>query len=183
MPALARGAPTFASASKLLLKQRALPPHYHYRSVTTVDSVSDWDGGIQPVMALDLRNGWQQGAQELTRDPQGKDAMLSVQLFDTVQGARADFGLFFTNQHPETRFIPGAYWLGGRSVGGLGDMATLYRVSDESSHCPGHLTTGLSFAYGNAIFSVGVCTRTVGEHGARDLANRLLRQALALAGR
>lgn len=179
----AGSATSFSSARLLLLRPSALPPHYRYRGYSLEDSVARWDGGIKPVMAIDERNGWLQGAEEMALDPKGNDAGLSVQLFNTARGARADFQQFFTNSHPETIYQPGSTWLGGRSVRGFGDRATLYRISDATSRCPDRLTAGLTFVYGNGIFSSLVCLHTVGENAARDLAQRLLNRAHAVAGR
>jgi hypothetical protein len=102
--------------------------------------------------------------------------MLSAQLFQTAAGARSDFGQFFTNQHPETIYEPGTYWRGAVSIR-LGDRATLYHIEDDGSRCPRHLTTGLSFVFGNALFSVGVCSLPSGDSQSRDLAQRLLAHA------
>jgi hypothetical protein len=175
--------PGFSSARPLLLKQSALPRHYRYVSSFVDDSVGHWDGGIQQVIAIDSRYGWLEGAQELVHDPGKHEVDISVQLFDTAQGARGDFAQFFTNKHPQTIYIPGAYWLGGIAVKGYGNRATLYREQDLNSACPKHLITGLTFVYGNGIFSVGVCTRTVGDVGAGMLGKRLLARARSIGGR
>jgi hypothetical protein len=169
--------PLFASSRTLLLGQHALPPHYHLKGVKVVYSVQDWDGGIKPVMAIDEQNGWLEASQEAALDPRRHAVLLSVQLFRTVAGARADFGQFFTNAHPETIFVPGTTWLGGSSVPRLGDQATVYRISDDNSRCPQHITSGVSFVYRNGIFSASVCTATVGERSALDLASRMLARA------
>jgi hypothetical protein len=179
----AASGPSFSSARRLLLRASALPRGYRYRGYSVEDSVASWDGGIRPVMAIDERNGWLQGAEEFFLDPRGYDAGLSVQIFATAKGARADFEQFFTNSHPETIYLPGSTWLGGRSVSGLGDRATLYRISDATSRCPEELTAGLTFVYRNGIFSSQVCLRTGGEKAARDLARRLLSRARAVAAR
>jgi hypothetical protein len=142
-----------------------------------VYSVRDWDGGIKPVMAVDEHNGWLEASQEAAVDRQGHAVQLSVQLFRSATGANADFSQFFTNAHPETIYVPGSTWLGGSPVHGLGDRATVYRVSDDNSRCPSHLTSGVSFVYRNGIFSTSVCTVTVGEQRALGLAQRLLAHA------
>ena len=175
--ARASGSTTFSSSRKLLLKQAQLPAHYRYRSSNVIDSVLDWDQNIRPVYQVDIKNGWLEGAQEFMRDPKGKDAGLSVQLFRTHSGAMSDFGSFFTNAHPETIYVPGQHWLGGIAVSGIGDRATLYRVSDSASMCPSELLAGLSYVFRNALFSVQVCLHTVGESGARNLALKLLSHA------
>lgn len=174
----ARPSSAFSSARSLLLSPRGFPHGYHYRRQHQVDSVLEWDGGLKVVMSIDEGNGWLQGAEEYASDPRHHDAMLSAQVFATAGGARGDFNQFFTNAHPGTRFVPGQTWLGGVTVRGFGSIATLSRVADDSSHCPGHLTTGLSFVYGNAILSVSVCTETVGDKGARALATRMVQRAL-----
>jgi hypothetical protein len=143
--------------------------------------VQAWDGNIGPVMRIDEKYGWMEAAQESALDPRKYEVDLSVQLFRTARGARGDFGQFFTNAHPETIYEPGSTWLGGTPVRGLGDVATLYRIRNDSSRCPQQLVSGLSFVYGNGIFSVGVCLHTVGESGAQGLAHRLLKQALRMA--
>lgn len=173
----ASGPSLFSSSRLLLLKKSQLPPHYRYRSSKVIDSVLDWDQNIKPVYQVDIKNGWLEGAEEFAADPKGKDVGLSVQLFRTPGGALSDFGSFFTNAHPETIYVPGQHWLGGIAVKGIGDRATLYRVSDSSSMCPGELLAGISFVYRNALFSVQVCLHTVGESGARNLAQRLLAHA------
>lgn len=179
----ARTEPSFSSAHSLLLTKSVFPPHYRYRGSETVYTVQAWDGGVQPVIDLDSKNGWTEGAEETASDPRGHDVMLSAQIFSSAAGARGDFAQFFTNEHPQTRFVPGQTWLGGKTIRGFGDVATLYRISDENGRCPHQLLTGISFTYGNALLSVGVCTQTVGERGARDLASRLLRRAKALTAR
>ena len=175
--AQARTNSAFSSARPLLLAPSGFPHGYRYRNQHEVDSVQEWDGGLRMVMTIDEGNGWLQGAEEYAADPRHHDAMLSAQVFATAAGARGDFNQFFTNAHPGTRFVPGQTWLGGIPMRGYGSVATLYRVADDNSHCPGQLTTGLSFVYGNAILSVSVCTQTVGDWGARDLATRLARRA------
>jgi hypothetical protein len=167
----------FVSSKPLLLKQSLLPAHYRLKKISVVYSVQDWDGGIKPVMTIDENNGWLEASQEDALDPRHHAVLLSVQLFRTVGGARQDFGQFFTNEHPETIYVPGSTWLGGSSLPGLGDQATVYRISDDSSRCPQHLTSGVSFVYRNGIFSVSVCTATVGERSAVNLAGRLLARA------
>jgi hypothetical protein len=103
--------------------------------------------------------------------------MVSAQLFRSPSGARSDFSQFFTNAHPETIYEPGATWLGGSPLAGLGDRATIYRIADDNSRCRDHLTSGVSFVYRNAIFSAEVCLESVGEQAAKDLARRLLSHA------
>jgi len=103
----------YTSARALLLPVRALPRGYgHVRSFVQ-QSVSRWDGGIRPIMAVDESNGWLEAAQETMRDGHGKPAAVSVQLFRDAGGARRDFAAFFINAHPETIYMPGAEWLGG----------------------------------------------------------------------
>lgn len=183
-PSLAHARPwlSFSSARALLLPKNGLPHGVRYRYAVSIDSVSTWDGGIGPVMAIDRKNGWWQGAEEYARDVKGRDVMLSAQIFFTASGARNDFTQFFTNAHPETRFIPGAYWLGGAGLKGLGDRATLYHTENDSSHCPGHTTSDLSFVYGNAIFSAEVCATSTGDASVRDLARRLYSRARTKGG-
>lgn len=171
---LAASAPLFQSAKLLLLRKTLLPQRYRYHGYFVQDNVATWDGGIRPIMQIDEQHGWIEGAEEAVKDPRRHDAMLSVQLFRTAAGARADFGQFFTNRHPETVYEPGSDWLGGSPISGYGHLATIYRIHDGSSRCPRQLVSGLTFVYRNGIFSVGVCTETVGESGARDLARRLL---------
>lgn len=182
-PADAAGKPTFSSARRLVLSRSALPRHYRYVRTSVFDSVGTWDGDIQPVVAIDRRYGWLEAAQEDLSDPSRHYAGVSAQIFLTARGAFADFGQFFTNSHPQTIYEPGAYWLGGLSLKGFGDRATLYRIRDTTSACPSHLTIGLTFVYGNGIFSAGVCTRTAGERGVRDLARRLLAHVRSVARR
>ncbi len=176
------GQPRFSSSRVLLLRSSALPPGYRYRGYFVQQSVNGWDNNIPPIVAIDRRNGWLEAAEEKALDPTKHDVFLSVQLFRTPQGARTDFSLFFTNENPETRFEPGTSWLGATTIRRLGDIGTLYHISDESSRCPRHLTAGVSFVYGNGIFSTGVCTKTVGDAGAKDLARRLLSRARQVAG-
>jgi hypothetical protein len=167
----------FTSARLLLLRSTALPAHYHYHGFFVQDNVATWDGGIKPVISIDEQNGWSEGAEEAATDATKHEVLLSVQLFRTSTGARTDFGQFFTNAHPETVYVPGSEWLGGTALRGYGDRATIYRESDTASHCPGHLTSGVTFVYFNGIFSARVCFKTAGESGAEDLARRLLRRA------
>lgn len=173
----AGNAPLFQSAKLLLLRKNLLPHRYRYYGYFVQDNVATWDGGIRPIMQIDEQHGWIEGAEEALKDPKKHDAMLSVQLFRTPAGARADFGQFFTNSHPETVYEPGSDWLGGSSIAGYGHPATIYRIHDGSSRCPKQLVSGLTFVYRNGILSVGVCTETVGESAARDLARRLLNRA------
>lgn len=180
-PARAQSGPLFSSARLLLLRSSALPRHYRYRGFMVEDNVANWDSGIKPVYTIDIQNGWIEGAREAALDPKKHDVLLAVQLFRTAGGARSDFGQFFTNAHPETIYEPGAQWLGGASVRGLGDRATVYRIADDNRSCPEHLVSGLTFVYGNGIFSVELCTETVGEKGATDLAKRLLARAHTVA--
>jgi hypothetical protein len=175
--ATASPVPLFSSSKSLLLTRTRLPAHYRFVKIQVVYSVQDWDGNVKPVMAIDERNGWLEASQEAALDPSRHAVAMSVQLFRTVAGARADFGQFFTNAHPETIYVPGQTWLGGSSVSGLGDQATVYRVSDDNSHCPARVTSGVSFVFRNGIFSVSVCTATVGENSALNLARRLLTRA------
>lgn len=170
-------APLFQSARLLLLRKNLLPHRYRYHGYFIQDNVATWDGGIRPIMQIDEQHGWIEGAEESIKDPKKHDALLSIQLFRTPAGARADFGQFFTNSHPETVYEPGSDWLGGSPVGGYGHPATIYRIHDGSSRCPKQLVSGLTFVYRNGIFSVGACLETVGESGVRDLARRLLRRA------
>ena len=182
VPAHALPERSFSSARALLLPKSSLPHGVRYRYAVSIDSVSTWDGGIGPVVAIDRKNGWWQGAEEYARDTKRQDVMLSAQIFFSASGARSDFAQFFTNAHPETRFIPGAYWLGGTTVKGLGDRATLYHTENDSSHCPGHTTADLSFVYGNAILSAEVCATSTGDASVRELGKRLFARARALAG-
>ena len=170
-------ASTYSSAKSLLLPARSFPGRYHVLRTSVTYTVRAWDGGIAPVMAIDERYGWMQGAEEDARDPAGRDVSISAQIFDTPSGARGDFGQFFTNSHPQSVYLPGTYWLGGTSVHGMGDRATLYRIEDDSSRCPQHLTTGLSVAFRNAILSVQVCTLKTGKAQALQLGKLLLRHA------
>jgi len=163
----------YTSARALLLRARDLPRGYgHVRSFVQ-QSISQWDGGIRPIMAVDESNGWLEAAQETMHDGHGKPAAVSVQLFRDAGGARRDFAAFFTNAHPETVYMPGAEWLGGYPITGLGRPATIFRTSDSTSGCPGNLSAGIAWITSNALFNVRVCLRTVGETGARDLARRL----------
>lgn len=175
--------PHFTSSRLLLLKHDAFPRGYRYRYYFVRTTVEEWDQNIPPIMAIDRKYGWQEAAEEVALDPKKQDVSLSVQLFGTPAGANSDFSQFFTNSHPQTRFIPGASWLDGTSVKAMGDRATLYHMIDESSRCPGHRTTGLSFVYANGIFSATVCSRTVGDAGAKDLSRRLLARAHKVTGR
>ncbi|MGI8827062.1 MAG: hypothetical protein ACR2JC_15755 [Chloroflexota bacterium] len=177
-PAVAAHPSTFGSARGLLLTPRLLPHRYHYHGLFVQDSVRDWDGGIKPLIAIDERFGWIEGAQESVTDPGGRRARLSVQLFRSAPGARGDFAQFFTNAHPETLYEPGAQWLGSSPVSGLGNPASIYREQSDASSCPQGLVAGVTYVYGNGIFSVGVCLRTVGEQGARDLARRMMSRAM-----
>lgn len=176
-PGLTQAAPAFTSPASLLLKQNALPHGYRYRNSFVQHSVERWDGDIAPVLAIDEQNGWLAAAQESALDPSGRTVMLSVQLFTTDSGARRDFAQFFTNAHPQTRFLPDTYWLGGTPARGLGNRATLYHILDKSSPCPRHQTAGLSFVYRNALFSASVCQGTPGDRGVRELARRLYARA------
>lgn len=173
----ASGHANFISSHALLLPASALPHGYTARTSPVVYSVADWDGGIKPLMAIDERNGWLEGAQQTGHDNHRRPISLSVQLFRTAGGARADFGQFFTNAHPETMYTPGAQWLGGSSVRGYGDLASLYRIEDDTSKCSQHLSSGLSFTFSNALFSVSACTIPAGETQARNLAKRLISRA------
>lgn len=175
----ASSSPTFSSTRPLLLKSSGLPAHYRYRSVHVEDSVANWDGNIKPVMAIDEQNGWIEAGQEVLQDSRRRPVAITVQLFRTAGGARGDFSQFFTNSHPETIYKPGAEWLGGAPIGGLGKPATIYRYSDSSSSCPQNLVSGVTYVYGNAIFSVEDCLHTSGESGTRDLARRLFLRAKA----
>ena len=179
----ATGQPTFTSSASLRLQKSELPHGYRYVSYFVQDSVRAWDGNLSPVVAIDQKNGWMEAVEEMALDPLKRDVMLSVQLFRTAQGARSDFSFFFTNDHPETRYQPDATWLGASAIRGLGVVANLYHVSDGTSRCPRHLTAGVSFVYGNGIFSSSVCTRTVGDRAAKDLAWRLFSRARKVAGR
>lgn len=173
----------FSSAGRLLLRQRDLPPHYQFVRSFVQDSVVSWDGNIRQIVTIDEQNGWLQAAQESIRDATKRPVGMSVQLFEGHAGAVRDFGQFFTNSHPETVFVPGQHWLGGSALRGVGDRATLYRIQDDFSRCPRGVTTGLSFVYANALYSVVVCTRGAGERAARDLAERLLARARQIGGR
>jgi len=166
----------------LLLKGPSLPRHYRYLSSFSQYSVSDWDGGIRQVMAIDIQNGWWQAAQESVSDPHRRPLMMSVQLFRSAIGARADFGQFFTNNHPETRFQPGATWLGATAIAGYGSRASIYGVQDDTSHCFQHVMTGLTFVYGNGIFSIGACTAPNGDAVARQFGKLLLKRARSSTG-
>lgn len=179
----ATGQPTFTSAASLRLQKSDLPRGYKYVSYFVQDSVQAWDGNLSPVIAIDQKNGWMEAVEEKALDPSKRDVLLSVQLFRTAQGARSDFSLFFTNDHPETRYQPDASWLGSSAIRGLGVVANLYHISDGNSHCPRHLTSGISFVYGNGIFSSSVCTKTVGDRAAKDLASRLFSRAKKVSGR
>jgi hypothetical protein len=167
----------FSSSQALVLKKSGFPHGYRYRSSSLSSTVEDWDQGDTPILAIDRKNGWMEATEETAFDATKHDVIVSVQLFRSPTGAKSDFGQFFTNAHPQSRFLPEAYWLGGKAVHGLGAVATLYHMSYKISRCPAHLTAGLSFAFGNAIFSVTVCTRSAGDKGARDLANRLFAQS------
>jgi len=175
----ASSTPTFSSTRPLLLKSSGLPAHYRYRGVHIEDSVASWDGNIKSVMAIDEQNGWIEAGQEVLQDSARRPVTITVQLFRTAGGARGDFAQFFTNSHPETIYKPGAEWLGGSPIGGLGKPATIYRYSDSGSSCPQGLVSGITYVYGNAIFSVEDCLHTAGEQGARDIAKRLFLRAKA----
>lgn len=179
----ASNASAFAAPATLLLKASALPRGFRYRGYFVQSSVARWDGNIPPIVAIDEKNGWLSGAQESALDTKGYHAMISVQLFFSPAGARSDFGQFFTNAHPQSRFVPDTYWLGGKAVRGMGDRATLYHILDNTSHCPAHLSVGVSFVFRNGIFSAGGCARTLGDAGALDLGHRLLQRARKVAGR
>jgi hypothetical protein len=179
----ATGQPTFTSSASLRLHKSDLPRGYAVVGYFVQDSVQAWDGNLSPVVAIDQKNGWMEAVEEKALDPSKRDVLLSVQLFRTAQGARSDFSLFFTNDHPETRFQPDATWLGASAIRGLGVVANLYHILDDNSRCPRHLTAGVSFVYGNGIFSSSVCTRTVGDRAAKDLAWRLFSRARKIAGR
>jgi hypothetical protein len=184
LPAAARAEPSqgnalFNSSHALLLNRSNLPAGYQYRASQLVLSVADWDGNLKPVMAIDERYGWMEASSETLRDRKGREADISVQLFRSANGARGDFGQFFTNRHPQSSYVPGQHWLGGASVKGLGDRATLFRISDDSSTCPQHVASGVTFVYRNGIFSTQVCTGTMGDAGALSLAGRLLAHARA----
>lgn len=173
----------YSSADKLLLSARELPAHFRLVSSFTQDSVITWDGNVKQIVAIDERNGWLEAAQESVRDRLNRPVEMSVQVFQSHAGAMRDFGQFFTDSHPETIYVPGQHWLGGAAAPGFGDRATLYRIQDDFSRCPGRLTTGLSFVYRTALFSVAVCSRPGGETAARELAGRLLARAMRFEGR
>jgi len=171
------GAASFSSARSLLLRATDLPSRYRFVSSTAQDSVIQWDGNIRQIVAVDEQNGWLEAAEESVRDLYRHPVGMSVQLFQTHDGAMRDFGMFFTNSHPETIYVPGQHWLGGTAIKAFGNRATLYRIQDDFSRCPGQVTIGLSFVDANAIFSVDVCLRGAGERAARELARRLLKRA------